>query len=357
MSAPIEGVLNHGQRESLEIDEFIFHIIEPSSADTQRVVFLDEVQLQAKQKDFFLNRLRDIAEGTQYVFKPDSVHLKEKCEQILAEAEKFAEISRHITDDFASRHQGQMSAGVFVVSIVKYLAGPSDWRKLVFLVKMDKRPSFSYSYTEQKGRRVAVVEEIENALGETKAAIQKSALIDVTDQFAWSVLASDRTTRIGLSDYFRNFLGITERQEDSQLTRTAHATVRKWARNLSREQLPPGEDANTLTGRSLNYLNDHDAFDTDAFLDAVVRDENEKRKADLISALREQLSEAGVAGQLFKPQPGSIRASERKQVYQTSEGVTIIYEGDRETAGIIVKDLAGGRKLIQIETNRLDVKR
>lgn len=353
MPSPIEGVLNHAQRESLEIIEFIFHIIQPDAEETQMVVFLDEVRLQTKQKQFFLDRLRDIAEGTQYVFKADSIHLKEKCEQLVHQPNRFPELSRQITADFAERHKGQMAAGVFVVSIVKYLAAPNDWKNLVFLVKMDKRPSFSYSYKEHEGKRIAVVEEVENSLNETKAAIQKSALIDISDRFAWDVLAFDRTKRPNLSDYFRGFLGVMERQQDSVLTRTAHSTVRKWAKKLPADQLPPGEDANTFAGRSLNYLNDHDTFDTEGYLDAVIRDEDKSRKSELIQSLREELAEIGVAGQQFRPQPESLPKSSRKQIYQTAEGVTIIYEGDHETAGITVEDIGGGRKLIKIQTNRL----
>lgn len=89
MPPPIESVLGQVQRDSLEIVDFIFHIIDPEVAEEDRVIFLDEVQLQEKQKHFFLDRLRDVAEGTQYVFKADAVHLKEKCEQLLAESDRF----------------------------------------------------------------------------------------------------------------------------------------------------------------------------------------------------------------------------------------------------------------------------
>ncbi|HTN30629.1 MAG TPA: hypothetical protein VL178_07315, partial [Pseudomonas sp.] len=67
MAVPLDGVLSQAQRESLEIVSFIFHIIEPDGDADEDVVFLDEVQLQNKQKEFFLDRLREIAEGTQYV--------------------------------------------------------------------------------------------------------------------------------------------------------------------------------------------------------------------------------------------------------------------------------------------------
>lgn len=357
MAVPLDGVLSQAQRESLEIVSFIFHIIDTDAEGDEDVVFLDEVHLLATQKKFFLDRLRDIAEGTQYLFKQDAVHLKEKCQQLIDAPDRFIELSRQITTDFSGRHQGQMSAGVFIVSVVKYLAAAHDWRQLVFLVKMDKQPSFTYSYEEKEGRRIAVINEVKNSLNESKNAIQKSALIDVSDQFAWDVLAFDRVKKpAGLGDYFRAFLGVTERQQDAVLTRTAHGQVRKWAKKLATEQLPPGEDLNTFAGRSLNYLNDHDVFDTDEYLNAVVRDEDVDRKAALMGSLRDALAEAGVAGQQFRPQPGSLRNNERKQVYQTLEGVTISFEGSPEAMGMTIEPLGNGRARVTIETNRLDAK-
>lgn len=356
MPTPIDGVLSQSQRDSLKIVDFIFHIVQSKSDDAEEVIFLDEVQLQQKQKIFFLERLRDFAEGTQYIFKTDSVHLKEKCEQLVSEPDRFVELSRQITSDFAERHGNRMSEGVFVVAVINYLSAPNEWRKLLFLLKMDKKPSFSYSYQEKGGRLVAEVTEISNSLNETKAAIQKSAVIDVTDRFAWDVLAYDRVKKPYLGDYYKAFLGVTERQQDSELTRKAHLAVKQWTRSIPQEDMPTGEDANTFAGRSLNYLKDHDTFDTDEYLNAVVRDENTDRKAALICSLKEQLVEAGVAGQSFRPKPESLPKKNRTQTYKTIEGVTITYEGDNETAGITVQDLGNGRKRIQIETNQLVAK-
>ena len=233
MPPALEGVLSQAHRDSLAVVDFIFHIIDPEAEEGKKVIYLDEVQLQDRQKAFFLERLREAAEGTQYVFVPDAVQLKDKCQQIVTEPARFVEFSRQITQNFSGHHDGQMSAGVFVVSTVKYLASANNWKTLIFLIKMDKRPSFSYSYSMQNGRRVAVMSEIENALNETKSAIQKSALVDVSDVFAWDVLAFDRVKKPSIGDYYRGFLGVTERQQDSVLTKTAHATVKKWARRLT----------------------------------------------------------------------------------------------------------------------------
>ncbi|PRD70482.1 hypothetical protein C6P61_00525 [Malikia spinosa] len=355
MTAPIEAVLSQAQRDSMQMESFIFHIIEPDEAEQQQVLFLDEVQLQNRQKEFFLARLREVLAGTQYVFKPDSVHLKEKCEQLVAAPEDFNQLSRQITSDFADRHGIQMSGGVFVVSTVRYLAAANEWKKLVLLVKMDKSASFSYSRTEVNGRWVAVVNENPNSLSESKAAIQKSAVIDAQGHFAWDVLAYDRVKAPRLGDYYKAFLGVEERQQDSVLTRNAHSTVRKWAKQLSAELIPPDEDAHTYTGRALNYLRDHTSFDTAAFIDAVVRDENVERKQALQSQLQDALVAAGVAGQTFSPQPNSLPSRERKQKYQTAEGVTITFEGDKDVAGLRIEHLANGGSRIIIQTSKLDL--
>lgn len=352
MTAKLEAVLSQAQRDSLDIEEFIFHIIEPDAADEEKVVYLDSVSLQEKQRTFFLDRLRDIAEGTQYVFQKDAVTLNEKCSQLIAPNADFNQLSRQITADFAGRHKGQMSAGVFVIAIVRYQATARTQKKLVLLIKMDKSPTFSYTHKEINGKRVAEMQEIPNALGETKKAIQKSAVIDVSNEFAWDVLAQDRVYKPVLGDYFKAFLGVIERQQDSALTRTALNTVRKWARLLKSDQISDGEDANTFTGRAFNYLKDHDQFDTDSFLDVVVRDPDKKRKRELTESLDLALAESGVQGQSFQPRPESLPKKERTTTYKTAEGVTVSFEGDRDAAGVTVTEIDGAT-VLSVRTAKL----
>lgn len=357
MPAPVESGLNAGQKESLAIVDFIFHIIDPDVDDPDdRVIYLDEVVLEERQKKFFLDRLRDIAEGTQFVFKEDAAFVREKTAALVGEPDNFNQLSRQVTEDFAGRHEGHMSAGVFVVAVVSYLAAPGDVKKLVLLVKMDRSPTFSYSHKTVQGRRIAKMTEIPNALNETKQAIQKSAVIDVSDHFAWNVLAFDRVQRPLLGQYFRAFLGVTERQVDSALTRLAFATVKHWADRLSSEAMPENEDAFGYRGRALNYLRDHDVFDTDSFIDTVVRDEDPTRKATLSAQLRENLVEKGVAGQQFTPRPESVQPRERKQVYETKEGVVIQFEGAKEAAGLSIEHAADGSAVISIHTTAVKLR-
>lgn len=355
MATLIESGLTQAQKDSLDLVQFIFHIIDPDATDEmERVVYLDEVMLQEKQKEFFLDRLRDIAEGTQYVFKEDAVFLREKSAALLNDPEQFNQISRQLTEDFASRHDGQMAAGVFVVAIVSYLVSAGRPSQLLLMVKMDKRPTFSYTHNTVDGKRIARMTDIPNALNETKQAIQKSAVVDVSDNFAWDVLAYDRVQK-HLSTYFRGFLGVIERQVDSALTRDTFAIVKKWANSLSPEAIPENEDALGYRGRALNYLRDHDEFDTDEFINAVVRDEDAERKSILSAQLREALVEKGIAGQRFTPRPESLQRKERKQIYQTDEGVTIVFEGAKEAAGLSIESGPDGT-VISIRTGGYQIK-
>ena len=356
MPTPLESTLNASQRQSLEILEFIFHIIELEDGRDEKIEFLDEVALHQKQKAFFLARLKDVLEGTQYEFLPDAVFLKEKCEQLATQTSEFNALSRQISGEFARVHRNQMSEGIVVVSVVRFLLDANNWKSLILLVKLDKSASFSYSRKVVNGRQVAVMNEIPNALAESKNAVQKSAVIDAEGCFAWDVLAYDRRTKPRLTDYFKAFLGVTERRPDSELTRMSHSTVRKWAHALSKAELPENEDAASYIGRSMNYLKDRDQFETESFIDTVVRDEDPQRKQALAAKLRDALASAGIAGQQFTPQPGSLKPSERKQQYITEEGVLITFEGSKEAVNLRTYMTEDGQTVVTIKTKGLTLK-
>jgi hypothetical protein len=356
MPNPLESTLNASQRQSLEIVDFIFHIIELDDGRDEKIEFLDEVTLHEKQKGFFIARLQEILEGTQYVFLPDAVFLKEKSAQLATQASEFNTLSRQVAGEFARAHRNQMSEGIVVVTVVRFLASANNWKNLVLLVKLDKSASFSYARKVVDGKQVAVMNEIPNALAESKNAVQKSAVIDAEGHFAWDVLAYDRKTKPRLTGYFKAFLGVTERHPDGELTRMTHAAVRKWANALSKAELPENEDSASYIGRSMNYLKDRDHFDTESFIDTVVRDEDPKRKHSLAEKLRDALASAGIAGQQFTPQPGSLKPSERKQQYLTEEGVTITFEGSKEAVNLWTHTADDGQTVITIKTRNLTLK-
>ncbi|EBW2650621.1 hypothetical protein DEI20_23690 [Salmonella enterica subsp. enterica serovar Newport] len=355
MAKSISSVLSKGQIESLEIKEFIFHIINTEGGE-EKTIFLDSVELAEPQKKFFLDRLKDCAKGTQYIFREGEVDsLEEKCKNYISESVGFNETSKEITKSFSKLHAGSAADGLFVISKVSYLSSANDYKSLLFLVKLDKTATLSYSYIEEKGIKRAVINEVPNALSESKRAVQKSALIDLSGTHIWDVLAYDRVDT-ELTDYFRRFLGVNARKTASVMTQEAHKAVRTWARQIDVARLPEGEDATMLIGRSLSFFESTEDFDTDNFIGAVVRHANPEIKKALADELYDTLAREGIAGTTFKSAPGSISRKDKKTTYETAEGVVITYQGDQETAGITRKPLPDGREIITIVTNKVNVK-
>lgn len=355
MAKSISSVLSKNQIESLQIEEFIFHIIN-TEGDEEKTIFLDSVELAAAQKKFFLDRLKDCAKGTQYIFREDDVDsLKDKCHAYTSGSTTFNEASKEITKSFSKLHAGSAADGLFVVSKVSYLSSANDYKSLLFLVKLDKTATLSYSYVEEAGIKKAVINEVPNALSESKRAVQKSALVDLSDTHVWDVLAYDRVDA-ELTDYFKRFLGVNARKTASIMTQEAHKAVRTWARQIDVAKLSEGEDATTLIGRSLSFFESIEDFDTDKFIGAVVRHADPVMKKALCDELYDTLAKEGIAGTTFKSTPSSISRKDKKTTYETAEGVVITYQGDQETAGITRKTLADGRETITIVTNKVNVK-
>lgn len=351
MAQAIESTLTEDQKNSLQITEFVFHIIDPSIPDEDQILPIDEVQLPEKQKVFFLDRLKEILTGTQYVFKPDAGLVKQKCIELTAYPKKINEISRILASDFTGRHKGSMSIGIFVVAKVKFLAKANNWKRLILLLKMDQSESFSYKRVKVNEKYIAVLNENENSLSRDKNSIQKSAVIDADNYFAWDVLAFDRVQKPRIGDYFKAFLGVQERQQEAVLTREALNTVKQWAKSIPQEDLPEGEDSASFTGRAFDYLKNNINFDSDNFIETVVRDENKERREKLTSQLKSKLTEKGIYGQTFVPKPESLKRAETLSKMVTKEGVSVIFQGSREAVGIDVSPLPNGRTRITIETS------
>jgi hypothetical protein len=222
-----------------------------------------------------------------------------------------------------------MSPGVFVVADVSVPMPNSQIGKLVYLVKLDHKKTLSVSYKDIGGVRKAVMDDLPNALTESKSAVQKSALIDVHNLFAWDVLAwdrtgSDRPTR--LSEYFEGFLGVGVHGTPAGLTQTALKAIRACVAALPPDDLPNLFDKTVAKDRALAYLKGTAEFDTDDFINSVVRADEAAEMPALRAVLLDALSEAGVAGQRFVPEVKSLTSSQRKTVYKTAEGVSVQYE-------------------------------
>lgn len=326
----LESVLSNEEKASLFIKDFIFHII---IEDENEPDYLDAIELNAAQKNFFRERIIEAASGTQYVFvNKETSQLYASANDILGDSENFLHQSKLIASHFHSHHTARTSDGVFIVALVSVKSHGTEV-PLISLIKMDHKKVLKYNLQQTSEGRRATIEEITNSFVEDKSAMQKVAIIDIGEHFSWDILARERGTKEGVADYFKNFLAVTEREHASRLTEKAVKAVRQWA--ASQTGLP--QDAASYKVRAIQYMNTHDSFETESFLDMVVYDNDEKRKKALMIALHDDLAKVGVAGQHFSPKPNILTTrTYTRNKYETREGVKIEFDGTAETRGVTI---------------------
>lgn len=231
---PKESSLKQAEKDSLSIEQFIFHIL-ITKEETPKT--LSKVILTPEHRQFFCERIAESAEGTQFIFTDIKAATPERCNRMINKSdevefnekpeigiedknnERFIEESIGLAQDFLNHHKNNMSNGALIVALVN-IASDGKQVPLISLIKMDNTEVLQYVIEENEdtGRSEAMFKKILNTFVENKDAVQKIALIDMGEHFKWDVLAQERNKQ-KLSLYFRDFLSITERETDSYWTR------------------------------------------------------------------------------------------------------------------------------------------
>ncbi len=355
-----QSVLLSTHRDSLIIEDFIFHVI-LKNEDTPRyfneVTFTDD-----SQRKFFTDLILAAAEGTQYVFS-DREHsdFVRNCQLIIDDPKSnFVTQSKILTHSFHELHSGNVNDGVFVVTRVSMVVD-NERRSFIALLKVDYARVYQQIEERNDNNIRITFKEIQESIAEDKSKIQKWALVDISNKFGWDVLAKQRgrsgkqaDTPEAISDYFKRYLGVTERECDSNLTRAFVTNVFAWARQ--QEGLPECEIPNNYKARAISYMEATNTFDSEKFVDFVVRDDEPDRKEQLINSLTEYLRNQGLHGQVFSPKPDSLPKSQKKNTLKTEFGVTVIWEGNMNANGITIDDNSDQNyKVITIKTPNYDL--
>ncbi|MGE4337311.1 nucleoid-associated protein [Stenotrophomonas acidaminiphila] len=355
---PKESHLSSAELDTLRLTRVIFHVWNPIQDPVLTLLDVEVPVGSGTYGPFFEDRLRAASRGTQFVFAGEHRPTYELCRNLTQRQEDFVQVSKELAAAFSSHHRGrQMAAGVIIVALASVTTS-AGVLPLVFILKLDHRPVLTYRLTQSVGDVSAQIQHVLDALVEDKAAVQRSALVDVSDHFAWDVLAAERNEGAApeLRNFFRAFLSVEPREDASVLTRRAISTVTHWAKSLTENDMPEGEGWGRYKERAVQYMLDHANFDTDEFVSTVVRDSDESRRERVKNALREQLREKGVEGQEFPTRAQSVAVAERRTKIVTDVGVQIIFEGDRETHRVEVLDdpeHGPGAKKIVIRARRL----
>lgn len=347
---PKESVLTQSEKDSIKIKEFIFHIIIESELNP---IFLDQVELTPEQLEFFKKRFIDAAEGTQFIFKDRTTsEIFKNCKSIVEDSDKnFHDQSKFLTASFKNHHRKSMSDGVFITALVTI----KDECDIVFLLKLDNKKVYEYKRTGN----MAILEEIKNTFVEDKKAIQKIAIIDISDYYKWDVLAYDRNPSHGkpIGDFFADFLAVQPRETPSVLTEKTISAIRNWS-IMNKLELDPNQETSSYKTRCLEYLKNNNKVNFKDLVDTVILDDDHSRKRKLKRSLKTLLEEKGLYGQSFKPNAGSLNKAQSKNVRKTAEGIKIEWEGDAKDVNIEIPhepDKNDGLYHISIKTSNIEV--
>lgn len=345
-----ESVFTYAQKESIVIIKFIFHII---IEDKHKPIFLDEIDLDEEQIKFFKKIFENASEGTQFKFNDKSKSTVFKsCKEIIDDIPKnFVTHSEDLTADFKTHHTKSTNNGVFITAVVRIL----DKTDLIFLIKLEHRKVYGY---ETKAKK-AIMIEIQNTFVEDKRAIQKVAIIDVNNYFVWDVLAFDRNVsgNKSISDYFSGFLDVIERETPSKLTERTISTVNKWAIG-NKSFLNPEFEISTYKQRAIDYLLIAKKVRSNELINAITADTDPARQRKLSKTLGHFFDDAGLTGQIYAPNIGSIKKSIKKNVRKTAEGIKIEWEGSAEDVNIQIPSTVNkndGLYHISIKTSNIDI--
>lgn len=158
-----------------------------------------------------------------------------------------------------------------------------------------------------------------------------------------------------ITKYFQQFLGVIPKETDSDLTKKAMSAAHKWATS-NKGFIDPKQEVSNYKNRARVYLLNHDTFDTNEFIEAVIQDQDTSRRKLLKESFLAFLQEKGIAGQSFTPKKQILNFANSKNIRRTAEGVKIEWEGVARDRNIEIpnKRDSNGMYEIKIRTSNIE---
>ena len=334
--------LSDEEMAALHVEDLIFHVV--GKADTD-LVLMDEVApsgADVQHLAWFLGRLRSTNDGNIFDFISPSA-VRNALVTIRDDPGAFVAQSRELARAFQNTHHGGTSKGLLLVLRLSCHGQP-----LYALMKYDHEESLSYLTDVAGGKRMAKVNRIPNTLVQNAEAIQKAAIIRLTND-GGEMCVRDRNARKGISDYFRTFLAVRRRFTDDVLTEKLAGAVKSAVRKVI-DEFPP-DVAGNLNQRIYDAIQRTQGFtpeDPLPFLTAIVGPIPEGSK--LPQAFARELARAGTDQEAFDFDKSAVRKPLKRSI-TTQEGIRVIYdEADKD---LIYEEERDGRTFITINSARI----
>jgi nucleoid-associated protein YejK len=289
--------------DGTNIKNFIFHVIHHGE---DKPTYLEEADIEGFT-EFFHARLKDTATGDGYKFNSDS-RCKELITEFITGNLDFVFFSQKIAKLFNDQGRSSVKPGALVVMIVG-----DDVNQYLSLIKFDHEEIVSYKIEHNK----ALLEEIQNNFTRSKKAMQKSVLINISNNICGDLLVIDRNSNI-IADFFRKFLDAQKIRNDKENTK-ALCNILTELKNKFKYDFSP-DFRKSFTGKVYTVINNMDYFDKDIFFDQLFSEyaNNEKLKKKYDNLLEKHQ----LIGEKFKPD-SNVPTKPKYILKKTKEGIDI----------------------------------
>lgn len=329
--------LTDEEKEDLSINRMIFHVVGKS---LEEPMLLNEIS-PPQHTDFFLGRVKSALRGNLFEFRPHS-NTERILRLIADDADVFTEQSQILARDFQTRHSGTTSIGVFFVFELK----TREEQTIYALIKYDNEDVVRYVLNDTGSPQVPRLERFQESFVRKAEAMQKIALVRLSDDQGGKIIVRDRSNTAHISDYFEGFLQArrvnTPADMSGKLVDAFKETFKTHRASLPPEIQKSGVNRIYEVMRQGGHQFDPDNYEPllTAIFGPVAEDSPLRR------TLNRKLKDHGVSEETFNIDPEQIQKPQRLRL-ETAEGIHVIYDQEHRPE---ISERPDGRKEIVIIT-------
>jgi hypothetical protein len=336
------GFFTDEELGTLRIKNMILHVVGGTTFTAAKV-------RKVEHEPFFVGKIVDTAVDAVFTFDATSPS-KAELEAIASGRVSFERGAQALALSFNRQHvSGSSDGALFMFELT--VRDPNT--RIYSLIKYDYREALQQDPVKPDG----LLRRIINAFIDDNRAIQKAALFRVVGGSAEDeVSARDRTKRDkpDISDYFRDFLGVTREVSDEELSKKVRGllqdTLTKFVDHLPNKHIP------TAFAEARGLLGKRQKVDKKAIIEAVLHAAGDptdsKLKQRIIHDTEQRIRKAKLDNLSFKPVPNILRQPAYRRI-KTTEGVTVTFPDNAASNLVQVQATANGGQRIVIETQRI----
>jgi len=288
----------------INIENFIFHVVHHGDNEP---ILMDNTPIDGFE-EFFKKRINEILNGNKFLFINDSLFLN-AIKDIEKNNSTFVSISKNLAKQFHQHQDKRVKAGVMI--LIKALINQAP---KYILIKYDHASVITYKTADRK----AVLEEIKNTFSKSKDALQKSAIIDLSEKIPNAIII-DKSERGDITDFFKGFLGVKRFHTTETLTEKVKHCFLETIKAHKLEL--PGDFTSQASLTFYNHVQSFKSFNEEETVKSLFGNYYSQQIA---GTFRRKIQQEDIVGEEFDFNK-KIRKPQKKK-FKTIEGVTIQYD-------------------------------